>query len=317
MSWVKQGGEGEGWYWVDDGTGNPAVAGDNATSYAGGAGGLLGTTGGGWTLPGKGQWNNQPYEYGPSDWRGIPFSQRDLQGNMLSKYQNAVDQLQAARQPISIGQPFARWAFGGGGGSGSGGSDWRWPGGTGNPPIAVDPSFPGVPPPTLPPDNGFGPTTPTPATTGRSWQSFTFANPSSGFERNFNYLAGIDPMLAFSYGLSPQAQPNVVKRAVDAYTGSNIGNVLTNQFNEPVPGSAQWNALGMAQGWTPPKASVDWSIDATGKGLTYGGKNYTLPWADTAYIPQTPWWQGGTTPMTSAPDTGAGSDAWWSAVLGK
>lgn len=338
MSWVKQGGEGEGWQWVDDGQGNPAVQGDNANNFAPTASGILNqaapaASSGGWKLPGKGQWNNQPYEYGPSDWRGIPFSQRDTSGAMLSKYSNAVDQLQAARQPISVGQQFGRWNFGG---------VLPNPGG-GGPPVAVDRTFhngilpdngggyqpnfnldsppsPGAPQPgsgaPATNNNNFGPTIPNQPTTNRSWQSFTFANPQSGFEQNFNYLAGIDPNLAFSYGLQPQAPGNVVKRGVDAYTGSNIGNLLIGAFNEPQAGTTpSW--LGVAQGWTPPKYGSQWNVDATGKGLTYGGKNYTLPWADTAYIPQTPWWQGGTTPMTSAPDAGAGSDAWWSAVLGK
>lgn len=150
----------------DQGTHPPSAPGEIHTPPA--------TDAASWKLPGRGQFENQAWS-GPSDWRGVPFAQMDTQGRPLSSYNNAVDQLQQARQPISTGFPFARWAFGGGMlGQGQQGQQGQQSGQGGllgqggqQPPVTTDSSSAG---------GYFGQQpTPQPAPT---WTPPTWANPS-------------------------------------------------------------------------------------------------------------------------------------------
>jgi hypothetical protein len=132
--------------------------------------------------------------------------------------------------------------------------------------------------------DGVGPATPAPAQydlTGKpAWYGFKFANPTTGDQKNFNYLAGIDPALAFSYAWmgGNQLYNDLVEQMNPIYgqsTAQMTGFMFTNGGAEPH--SEMVKRSGLGDDYVP---SNYWWSHPMGAGGTfaYKGQQYKVPY---------------------------------------
>lgn len=200
-------------------------------------------------LPGKGQFENQAWT-GQSDWRGVPYAQYDTRGQPLSKYNNMVDQLQAAREWTPPGQQFARWGYGkgmlgnavadaqgGGGSNGMGGGGLLNPGTA--PRVAVDPTFAGgaaTPPVNTP---NFVPPASAGNSAGSQYPSWDPRNPANAGKQPFwdmhagtspDVVAQIKALAAGRMNMPTGLYNNLSGNPYfDASAAGFLGNSMTNQ----------------------------------------------------------------------------------------
>ena len=122
-----------------------------------------------------------------------------------------------------------------------------------------------------------------------AWRDFTFQNPSSPFQQNFNYLAGINPDLAYNYAWNSGGRLNTqvtdsLKQALAA-AGYNPNTVINEILGD---------------GYAQRAVNID---PATGGSVNWGGQSYNLPQA----IPtgMVPGWAGGWVMPSSQTSQGA------------
>ena len=182
-----------------------------------------------------------------------------------------------------------------------------------------------------------------------NWRNFTFQNPTSPFQQNFNALYAQNPDAAFSYGFNTGNRPggaadsNALVEAMNARYGNGIGQGLISAYGGG-PFSAtsqQGRSLGVPADWSVGRGGF---ATQAGQGWNYGGQTYnlanqvntgvkrnffgrngpdgySLDPATAAMQRQndgvTGWNQGGNPIRTPTQSAGPGSPAWWAAVQGK
>jgi hypothetical protein len=261
-----------------------------AAYWGGTSSGLLNTPVGG-QEPQQTQFPRFNFGAGSSNWNPyMPQSYAQQAGGQSSGAPGSSGIL-SGNSPASIGgQPVAGGVYTGGSG----------PGG-----MIVDNLFGSGPPKSGPQASNaaFG-TNPAPAgTTPQSWQNFKFANPTSAFQENYNYLQGINPELATAYGASPFHNQEF-KTGIDAMQhggqafnpegnswGDSMGNALINAYNPNGGNNAITQSLGLPSGWQSQFNPQMLGMDPSGKTMTINGQTYTLPQADAAYAQPKLWWQ--------------------------
>jgi hypothetical protein len=119
------------------------------------------------------------------------------------------------------------------------------------------------------------------------WRTFKFNPAGSAFERNYNYLAAVNPDFAVAYAVLPKSDTNHFKRQIDHYAKSTtLGNVLVGVFTEP--GVAPWERCpGAATGWRPPERV---SVSRDGRQFNADGRTLDLPEIDPAHVRKLLWW---------------------------
>ena len=114
------------------------------------------------------------------------------------------------------------------------------------------------------------------------WRNFTFQNPTSPFQQNFNSLAAQNPDAAFSYAFGSRGSPgsaqnsNDLINAMNAQFGGGMGQAALGAYNPGSfePNSAMSQSLGLPSTWHG--APGVGTFDPTGKAFSFGGQTYNL-----------------------------------------
>jgi hypothetical protein len=149
------------------------------------------------------------------------------------------------------------------------------------------------------------------------WQGFTFANPTSPFQQNFNAIAAKDPKAAFAYGMNnginSAGDINSFTQQLNAKYGNGTGQAIMGMINGQGGDTGLSQSLGVqdASAWNPYGRA---GSQAKGNTYTVNGQTFTLPnvaGTRPAFDPA-----AAQAAAARTATNGPGTSAWWAAVNG-